>query len=138
MKMSRSISIVAVVLLSAGVAYGQVPGEVVSYYGTGSTGLVIIDEVPADGFVLTDVVAGYYNSDGHWIELVEQIDGNADVVKLGVKLGGAAYATHSLHLDAGIPLVSSPQSATSVLALWSSWSWLPVGYCSADSNGRQS
>ncbi len=55
--MSRSISIGAVVLLSAGVAYGDARGEVVSYsqYVGISQTAVILPVVPEGGFVLTDV-----------------------------------------------------------------------------------
>ena len=54
--MSRLASIVAVVLLSAGVAWGDTRGEVVSYHLPRLNGAIIIPVVPAGGFVLTDVV----------------------------------------------------------------------------------
>ena len=58
--MKRRIIIVAVLLLQSGAAFGQAPGEVVSYkFQTKSSvsgGPNFI--VPTGGFVLTDIVAG--------------------------------------------------------------------------------
>ena len=61
--MIRQVSIVAVVLLATGAAYGHVTqtGEVVSYCKinvnvSGSHVVVSAGEIPAGGFVLTDVI----------------------------------------------------------------------------------
>ncbi len=54
--MSRSISIGAVVLLSAGVAYGDARGEVMSYWVSSTDQAVVIPVVPSGGFVITDIV----------------------------------------------------------------------------------
>ena len=61
--MARSISIVAVLLLSAGVASGHAPGEVVSYFYEGSSGVAF--NAPPGGFVLTDVLLGNCNNGGY-------------------------------------------------------------------------
>ncbi len=70
--MKRSGSVFAgVLLLSAGVAYGQ--GEVVSFHGSGSGGTFIVPDPLDFDFVLTDIVFNHLLADTSYI-LAEVID----------------------------------------------------------------
>ena len=95
-------SVILLVLLSAGVAFGHGQREVVSYYASGESGLVVIPEVPEGGFVLTDVAAS--------AETRITVFDNGEP-KLNLMLGGLAEV-ESAHFNSGIPF--SPGSTVTV------------------------
>ena len=62
--MSKQVVSVVVGLVFASSAFGQVPGEVVSYHCPACPGGIFIDKVPAGGLVVTDIAVGS-NPGGH-------------------------------------------------------------------------
>jgi hypothetical protein len=77
----RSCGLTAIVaFFMATSALAQPPGQVVSYFGSWSgTDFTIISEVPANGFVLTDIISPYENCN---LELIELTPGMPDVWKV--------------------------------------------------------
>ena len=104
------MSRLAIVLVSvAALPFGQDADaqHVVSYHAQGATdpGFVIIPEVPAGGFVLTDVIlADMSNTEFRLTE-------GAGSVKL--KFFASAAIAAGVHLDSGIPF--TPGSAVTVV-----------------------
>jgi len=99
-----------VVLSSAGVAVGQ-QGQVVSYYLAGPPGstVVVIPEVPVNGFILTDVVGGP-SSPGNLILVEETQAGSQTKLYLPhpiVGIGsGTGYDAFDTHFVSGIPFTA--------------------------------
>ena len=95
--MSRLTSIAVFVLLSAGVAWGQAPGEVVSYHGVVESGQAI-GTTPPDGFVLTDIAVSQLAAYG--------VSENA-ITKVWVRMDSATTNVYSYHFNSGIPFAGN-------------------------------
>ncbi len=89
--MARSISVVAVVLLLAGVARGHPHGEVVSYYAEVYEQEIVLSSVPSGGFILTDVRCGGLGNGV--FRLVQIVDGQEET-KTAI-LGDALHSFRS-------------------------------------------
>ncbi len=100
--MERSLFVVAsVVLLSAGVASGQAPGTVVSYWvSAGPEQIQIVPSIPGtDGFVLTDLVVDVSTPTS--LQLI-QMDAGSPSPKLSVPVGDRNGYAGSYHFESGI------------------------------------
>lgn len=93
--MYRAASIVAVLLLTAGVAYGG-PADIVSYYSECAEADGICPVMMGDDFVLTDIVIS--TCTGSWVAITQ--DG-ATKIRFLPGTGGEGY-----HLNSGVPLHS--------------------------------
>ncbi len=99
--MKRLVSIITVVLLSGGVAWGQ--GEVVSFYGSSDTsGYTIVAPEDNPGFVLTDVVIqNFGNGVAPW-----SLHQDAET-KLALRFANTSEAISvSKHFNSGIPIAA--------------------------------
>lgn len=120
--MSRSIS-VAIVLLSAGVAWGQAPGDVVSFFAEVVDQEIILSSVPNGDFILTDVImAG--NSNNSKFRFVQVIDEQEEIK---TQIHGDAFIVQSF--GSGIRFESSSQIKFDVVANGTGpWSITLSGY----------
>ena len=100
--MKRSMSLVAAVLLSGGVAYAD---TVVSYCGGGNAhGGIKITDIPAEGFVLTDIIISRPGE-----QRFRFWDGAVEVGELVLEVDGNLTTGYVWHWESGISLSGSAE-----------------------------